>query len=147
MPCQSLRWCLRQIDYYKIFFHESLAHQNSLFQVFMDTRCHSNFLNTTPHEMSHEKKKKYLSVSCLLSLNQIYTAKVCCNFTYATIKCVELQVRNFKTINTTIMYLLASIIVHNLQKIIGTDPKLLGRVIFGPINSHLSKIRLFRKNH
>ena len=62
MACQSLPWCLRQIDYYKIFFHESLAHQNRLFQVFMDTQCHSNFLNTTPHEMSHEKKIVSLGV-------------------------------------------------------------------------------------
>ena len=91
-PCQNLCWCLQQIDYDTIFFHESLAHQNSLFQVFMDTWCHSNFLNTAPHEMSHEK---YLSVSCLLSLNQIYTTKVLRNFTYVAIKCVELQVRTF----------------------------------------------------
>ena len=45
------------------------------------------------------------------------------------------------------MYLLAPIIVQNLQKIVRVDPKLLGRIIFGPINSHLAQIRLFQKNH
>ena len=41
------------------------------------------------------------------------------------------------------MYLLAPIIVQNLQKIVRVDPKLLGRFIFVPINSHLAQIRLF----
>ena len=45
------------------------------------------------------------------------------------------------------MYLLAPIIVQKLQKIVRVDPKLLGRFIFGPANSHLAQIRLFQKNH
>ena len=62
----------------------------------MDIWSHSNFLDTTPHEMTINENSISRCLVCF-PFNQIYATKVCRNYPCAIITFVELQVKTFSS--------------------------------------------------